>query len=235
MFCEISSFAQNSEPMTDYSTMIRENVEELYRFLEETVSDSDMTRIKDAFELALDAHKNQYRKSGLPYIIHPIAVALIVAKELELGPNPIIAALLHDVVEDTDYTLEDVRKRYGDDVAFLVDIVTKKKKEKYSHSKQVDNFRQLLESMQYDVRAVLIKLADRLHNMRTLESMKPDKQMKIAGETDYFYAPLANRLGLYHVKSELETLSFRFRCPREFSEIDALLTAEKEKDKEYLE
>ena len=97
MFCEISSFAQNSEPMTDYSTMIRENVEELYRFLEETVSDSDMNRIKDAFELALDAHKNQYRKSGLPYIIHPIAVALIVAKELELGPNPIIAALLHDV------------------------------------------------------------------------------------------------------------------------------------------
>ena len=93
MFCEVSSFAQNSEPMTDYSTMIRENVEELYRFLEETVSDSDMTRIKDAFELALDAHKNQYRKSGLPYIIHPIAVALIVAKELELGPNPIIAAL----------------------------------------------------------------------------------------------------------------------------------------------
>jgi GTP pyrophosphokinase len=99
----------------------------------------------------------------------------------------------------------------------------------------VDNFRQLLESMQYDVRAVLIKLADRLHNMRTLESMRPDKQMKIAGETDYFYAPLANRLGLYHVKSELETLSFRFRCPREFSEINDLLSAEKEKDLEYLE
>ena len=235
MFCEISGFAQNPDLMKDYSTMIQENVEELYRALEETVSEADMARIKDAFELAMEAHKDQYRKSGLPYIIHPIAVAEIVAKELELGPNPIIAALLHDVVEDTHYTLEDVRERYGDDVAFLVDIVTKKKKEKYSHSKQVDNFRQLLESMQYDVRAVLIKLADRLHNMRTLESMRPDKQMKIAGETDYFYAPLANRLGLYHAKSELETLSFRFRCPREFSEIDALLTAEKEKDKDYLE
>ena len=235
MFCEISGFAQNSEPMADYSTMIRENVEELYKVLEETVSESDMVRIKDAFALALEAHKDQYRKSGLPYIMHPIAVALIVAKELELGPDPVIAALLHDVVEDTNYTLEDVRERYGDDVAFLVDIVTKKKKEKYSHSKQVDNFRQLLESMQYDVRAVLIKLADRLHNMRTLESMRPDKQMKIAGETDYFYAPLANRLGLYHVKSELETLSFRFRCPREFSEINDLLSAEKEKDLEYLE
>ncbi len=235
MFCEISGFAQNQKLMEDYSKMIEERIAELYEVLAGTVSENDMARIKDAFELAHEAHKEQYRKSGLPYIIHPIAVALIVAKELELGPNPVIAALLHDVVEDTAYTLEDVRERYGDDVAFLVDVVTKKKKEKYSHSKQVDNFRQLLESMQYDVRAVLIKLADRLHNMRTLESMRPDKQMKIAGETDYFYAPLANRLGLYHVKSELETLSFRFRCPREFSEIDALLTNEKERDKEYLE
>ena len=235
MFCEISSFAQNPELMKDYSTMIQESISELYNVLEGTVSETDMSRIKDAFELAHDAHKDQYRKSGLPYIIHPIAVAQIVAKELELGPNPIIAALLHDVVEDTAYTLEDIHARFGDDVAFLVDVVTKKKKEKYSHSKQVDNFRQLLDSMQYDIRAVLIKMADRLHNMRTLESMRPDKQMKIAGETDYFYAPLANRLGLYHVKSELETLSFRFRCPREYSEINALLENEKERDREYLE
>ena len=235
MFCEISGFAQNPELMKDYSTMIQESISELYNVLEGTVSDTDMARIKDAYELALDAHKDQYRKSGLPYIIHPIAVAQIVAKELELGPNPVIAALLHDVVEDTAYTLEDIHERFGDDVAFLVDVVTKKKKDKYSHSKQVDNFRQLLDSMQYDVRAVLIKMADRLHNMRTLESMRPDKQMKIAGETDYFYAPLANRLGLYHVKSELETLSFRFRCPREYSEINSLLENEKERDKEYLE
>ena len=162
--------------MENYSTMIRENVAELYNVLKDTVSDVDMAMIKDAFELAMEAHKDQYRKSGLPYIIHPIAVALIVAKELELGPNPIIAALLHDVVEDTHYTLEDVRERYGDDVAFLVDIVTKKKKDKYSHSKQVDNFRQLLESMQYDVRAVLIKLARFYGTSRDYLLGETDKQ-----------------------------------------------------------
>ena len=221
--------------MEDYSSIINEGVEKLYKVLEESVSTADMSRIREAFQLAETAHRNQFRKSGLPYIIHPIAVAQIVAEELELGPNPVIAALLHDVVEDTPYTIEDVRGIFGDDVAFLVDIVTKKKKDKYSHSKQVDNFRQLLESMQYDVRAVLIKLADRLHNMRTLESMRPDKQMKIAGETDYFYAPLANRLGLYHVKSELETLSFRFRCPREFAEMDNLIKAENERGRKDLE
>jgi len=221
--------------MKDYGILIAERTARLYSFLEKCMSEEDMARIKDAYALAEEAHRNQYRKSGLPYIIHPIAVAQIVAEELELGPNPVIAALLHDVVEDTPYTLEDIRVRYGDDVALLVDAVTKKKKEKYSHSKQIDNFRQLLESMQYDVRAVLIKLADRLHNMRTLESMKPDKQMKIAGETDYFYAPLANRLGLYHIKSELETLSFRFRCPREYAEIDELLERSKERSKEDLE
>lgn len=235
MICEISGFAQNSRPMEDYSNIISERVDKLYSVLEKSVSAEDMIRIKDAFQLAEKAHRNQYRKSGLPYIIHPVEVALIVAEELELGPNPVIAALLHDVVEDTPYTIEDVRSIFGDDVAFLVDIVTKKKKEKYSHSKQVDNFRQLLESMQFDVRAVLIKLADRLHNMRTLESMRPDKQMKIAGETDYFYAPLANRLGLYHVKSELETLSFRFRCPREFAEIDSLIRADKDRSSKDLE
>lgn len=221
--------------MTDYQTIINNGTAELYEVLKRTVSPEDMARIQDAYELANDAHKNQFRKSGDPYIIHPIAVARILAEELELGANPVIAALLHDVVEDTDHTIEEIKERFGDDVAFLVDVVTKKKKEKYSHSKQIDNFRQLLESMQYDVRAVLVKLADRLHNMRTLESMKPDKQMKIAGETDYFYAPLANRLGLYHIKSELETLSFKFRCPRDFAEIEGLLTKEKENEKDAME
>ena len=132
MFCEISGFAQNPELMKDYNTTIQESISELYKVLEETVSETDMARIKDAFELAHDAHKDQYRKSGLPYIMHPIAVAKIVAQELELGPNPVIAALLHDVVEDTPYTLEDVQERFGDDVAFLVDVVTKKKKDKYN-------------------------------------------------------------------------------------------------------
>lgn len=211
-----------------YTTQIRESIESLFANLEQRISAEDMHRVRDAYALAADAHKEQRRKTGEPYIIHPIAVARIVAEELELGANPVIAAFLHDVVEDTDYTIEDIRERFGDDVAFLVGVVTKQKKEKYEKSKQVDNYRQILASVQYDVRAILIKLADRLHNMRTLDSMRPDKQMKIAGETDYFYAPLANRLGLYHIKSELENLSFRYRCPREYTEIAALICNEKE-------
>ena len=216
----------------DYNAIIDQKVADMMDAIKRRTEPEDMQRIKDAFELAREAHKKQFRKSGEPYILHPIAVARIVAEELELGANPIIAAFLHDVVEDTDYTLEDIRKRFGDDVAFLVGVVTKKKKDRYERSKQVDNYQQILESVQFDVRALLIKLADRLHNMRTLDSMRPDKQMKIAGETDYFYAPLANRLGLYHVKSELENLSFRYRCPQEYAEIETLLAEEKESIKE---
>lgn len=217
-----------------YTTQISESIESLFANMEQRISAEDMQRVRNAYALAAKAHKEQRRKTGEPYIIHPIAVARIVAEELELGANPVIAAFLHDVVEDTDYTIEDIRNRFGDDVAFLVGVVTKQKKDKYEKSKQVDNFRQILASVQYDVRAILIKLADRLHNMRTLDSMRPDKQMKIAGETDYFYAPLANRLGLYHIKSELENLSFRYRCPREYAEIEALLEQEKEENKEKL-
>ena len=212
----------------DYNAIIEQNVSEMLEAIKRRIEPEDIERIKEAFELAREAHKKQFRKSGEPYILHPISVARIIAEELELGANPIMAAFLHDVVEDTDYTLEDIRKRFGDDVAFLVGVVTKKKKDHYERSKQVDNYQQILESVQFDVRALLIKLADRLHNMRTLDSMRPDKQMKIAGETDYFYAPLANRLGLYHIKSELENLSFRYRCPREFAEIESLLAQEKE-------
>ena len=217
-----------------YTTQISESIESLFANMEQRISAEDMQRVRDAYALAAEAHKDQRRKTGEPYIIHPIAVARIVAEELELGANPVIAAFLHDVVEDTDYTIEDIRERFGNDVAFLVGVVTKQKKDKYEKSKQVDNYRQILASVQYDVRAILIKLADRLHNMRTLDSMRPDKQMKIAGETDYFYAPLANRLGLYHIKSELENLSFRYRCPREYAEIEALLEQEKEENKEKL-
>ena len=191
--------------------------------------------MRKAYEFAAEAHSAQRRKSGEPYIMHPIAVAAIVAEELELGENPVISAFLHDVVEDTDYTIEDIRERFGDDVAFLVDTVTKRKKDSYQHSKQVDNYRQILESVHYDIRALLIKLADRLHNMRTLESMRPDKQMKIAGETDYFYAPLANRLGLYHIKTELENLSFRYRCPRDYAIVENMLEEERNADRARLE
>ena len=184
-----------------------------------TFSQEDLIKINDAYEFAKHAHASQRRKSGEPYIVHPIAVAKIVAKEFQLETDSIIAAFLHDVVEDTTYTLEDIREKFGEQVAFLVGVVTKEKKDHYEKSKQVDNFKRMLNSIHYDVRALLIKLADRLHNMRTLSSMKPDKQMKIAGETDYFYAPLANRLGMHTVRTELENLSMKYRCPDEYNSL----------------
>lgn len=203
--------------------------EEVFKVLAPRVSETDLARVKDAYAFAREAHAGQKRNSGEPYIMHPIAVARIVAEELELDPNVVIAAFLHDVVEDTPHTLEEISARFGADVAFLVDVVTKRKKTNYIHSKQIDNFQQILDSVHYDIRALMVKLADRLHNMRTLDSMRADKQMKIAGETDFFYAPLANRLGLYYVKSELENLSFRFRCPREFETIERQLGEDRER------
>lgn len=219
----------------DYNRIIQERADHVFEVMAKRVSAEDMEYIHAAFELARDAHAPQKRKTGEPYILHPIAVANIAAEELMLGANPVIACFLHDVVEDTPYTIEDIRKRFGDDVDFLVRVVTKKPTHDYELSKQLDNYRQLLNSMQYDIRAILVKLADRLHNMRTLASMKPEKQMKIAGETDYFYAPLANRLGLYNIKTELENLSFRFRCPDEYEEISSLIAHHVEANKENLE
>ena len=219
----------------DYDNIIRMRANHVFEVMEKRVSAEDMERIRAAFELAREAHAPQIRKSGEPYILHPVAVANIAAEELRLGANPVIACFLHDVVEDTPYTIEDIRQRFGEDVDFLVRVVTKNPTHDYELSKQLDNYRQLLNSMQYDIRAILVKLADRLHNMRTLASMKPEKQMKIAGETDYFYAPLANRLGLYNIKTELENLSFRFRCPDEYEEISALIGRHVEANKENLE
>ena len=219
----------------EYNRIIQERADRVFEVMAKRVSSEDMLRIRAAFELAREAHAPQKRKTGEPYILHPIAVANIAAEELMLGANPVIACFLHDVVEDTDYTIDYIRNRFGDDVAFLVRVVTKKPTHDYELSKQLDNYRQLLNSMQYDIRAILVKLADRLHNMRTLASMKPEKQMKIAGETDYFYAPLANRLGLYNIKTELENLSFRFRCPDEYEEISSLIDRHVEANKENLE
>ena len=220
--------------MQDYDKIIEEKVLRVFSEMDSRVSTEDMVRIHEAYELARKAHAVQKRKSGEPYIIHPIAVATIVAEELKLGANPVIAAFLHDVVEDTDYTIDDIRQRFGDDVAFLVSVVTKKSTGNYEISKQVDNYKQMLNSIHYDIRALLVKLADRLHNMRTLSSMRPDKQMKIAGETDFFYAPLANRLGLYNVKIELENLSFRYRCPHEYELIAGLIQKDKDNQRERL-
>ena len=206
-----------------YEEKIQASVESIFTMLAKRLDEEQMKMVRTAYNFAAVAHKDQKRKTGEPYIIHPIAVARIVAEEMGLGANPVMAAFLHDVIEDCPYTIDDIRERFGDDVAFLVGVVTKQKKAKYDKSKQVDNFRQILSSVQFDVRAILVKLADRLHNMRTLSSMRPDKQMKIASETDYFYAPLANRLGLYNVKTELENLSFRYRCPREYEKLEKQL------------
>lgn len=200
----------------NYDAIIEERAQEVFDAMSGRTSEADMRRLHEAFEFARKAHEPQKRRSGEPYILHPIAVARITAIELRLDVNIVIAAFLHDVVEDTPHTLRDIRERFGDDVASLVKAVTKPHKKFYEMSKQLDNFKQMLNAMQGDIRGILVKLADRLHNMRTLASMRADKQMKIAGETDYFYAPLATRLGLYRVKMELENLSFKFRCPDEY-------------------
>ena len=215
--------------MEEVMQRIEQVAQHVFDVCAKRVSPEDLQRIKDAYAFAAEAHSGQKRNTGEPYIIHPVAVAAIAAEELELDANTVIASFLHDVAEDTQYTVEDIRARFGDDVAFLVDVVTKRKKHNYEHTKQVDNYRQILESVHYDIRALLVKLSDRLHNMRTLDSMRPDKQMKIAGETDFFYAPLAGRLGLYHVKTELENLSFRFRCPREYEQLERQLAEDRER------
>lgn len=222
-----------------YSKEVNDDIDMLFKNISDSFSCEDISKLKEALVFAEEAHADQRRKGGEPYITHPIAVARIVSEELKLGLNPIIVALLHDVVEDTPHTIEEIKERFGDDVAFLVDILTKKKREKYITSKQVDNFQQMLNSIHYDIRALLIKLADRLHNMRTLKSMKPEKQMKIAGETDYFYAPLANRLGLHKIKTELENLSLKYRSPHVYNYIEEetskYVTKHEEKLEEWLE
>ena len=223
------------EQIKNYEPIINEKVQRVFDAMEPRISDADMIRLKDAFELAREAHAPQVRKTGEPYILHPIAVATIAAEELRLDINSVIAAFLHDVVEDTPHTIEEIKARFGDDVAYLVKVLTKPDKHKPNTSMQVDNFKQMLNSMQRDIRPIFVKLADRLHNMRTLSSMKPNKQMKIAGETDYFYAPLANRLGLYYVKTELENLSFRFRCPHDFDQISRWIEGDRLQQKERLE
>ncbi len=177
--------------------------------------------IRKAFNIALEAHKDQRRKSGEPYIYHPIAVARICAEEIGLGVTSLVAALLHDTVEDTDLTLEDVRELFGDTVATIIDGLTKISGVNWhTDSMQAENFRKILLTLAQDVRVILIKLADRLHNMRTLESMSREKQLKIASETLFLYAPLAHRLGLYSIKSELEDLSLRAKEPEVYHDIE---------------
>ena len=182
----------------------------------------DRELIDKAFNVANKAHWNMRRKSGEPYILHPISVAKIVNQEIGLGARSIATALLHDAVEDTDYTLEEVNKDFGPKIASLIDGLTKISgtyNKGTSSSMQAENFRRMLLTLSDDLRVILIKIADRLHNMRTLDSMPENKKMKVAGETIFLYAPLANRIGLYAIKSELEDLSFKYRQPVIYEEI----------------
>ena len=173
----------------------------------------DLAAVEDAFYFAANAHHAQRRRSGEPYIYHPIAVATIAAGDIGLGRTSLVCALLHDVVEDTEYTLDDIRQRYGDKVAVVIDGLTKLDKVENAESLQAENFKKIISTLSQDVRVVLVKLADRLHYMRTLDSMPPHKQLKIASETSYIYAPLAYRLGLHAIKNELEDLSLKYRDP----------------------
>lgn len=193
----------------------KKEIQKRYRALlkacKPTMEKGDKRQIRLAFEMSVEAHKNMRRKSGEPYIYHPIAVAQIAAEEIGLGTTSIVCALLHDVVEDTNITLEDIEREFGKKVANIIDGLTKISGVfDQTSSIQAENFRKMLLTLADDVRVILIKLADRLHNMRTLDSMPRDKQLKISSETIYLYAPLAHRLGLYAIKSELEDLSMKY-------------------------
>ena len=205
--------------------MIQKEFEALLEDYKQSPHRQKIGIITSAFEFANQAHQGIRRRSGEPYIMHPLAVARIVVKEIGLGSTSICAALLHDVVEDTDYTVEDIESRFGPKIASIVDGLTKISGGVFGQqaSLQAENFRKLLLTMSEDVRVVLIKIADRLHNMRTLQAQPIEKQYKIAGETQYIYAPLAHRLGLFPIKSELENLSFKYEHPDTYAELEKKL------------
>jgi len=210
-----------SEKLVTEDVKINSLLEKLIENCSYCKSAKDEKMIRKAFKMAHEAHKGMRRKSGDPYIVHPLEVAVIVSDEIGLGVTSIVCAILHDVVEDTDLTIEDIENAFGKKIASIIDGLTKISGvfDKESNSLQAENFRKMLLTLSDDVRVIFIKLADRLHNMRTLDSLPRNKQMKIAGETIYLYAPLAHRLGLYMVKSELEDLSLKYRYPEVYNEI----------------
>lgn len=222
---------------TEISVLEREEIERkeilkryksLLRSIRHELTREQKKTIRAAFDLALDAHKDMRRKTGEPYIYHPIAVARIAAQEIGLGTTSIVCALIHDVVEDSDYTVEDIKRKFGEKTSKIVDGLTKIK-DVFDHtdSMQAENFRKMLLTLSDDVRVILVKLCDRLHNMRTLDSMSRKNQLKIASETLFLYAPLAHRLGLYGVKSELEDLSIKYTQREAYKDISSKLNAKK--------
>ncbi|MDG1422598.1 MAG: RelA/SpoT family protein [Flavobacteriaceae bacterium] len=219
---------ENKEIAKRYKNLLKETYQ--------TLSRSDKLMIRKAFNLSVEAHSNQRRKTGEPYIFHPISVAKIVANEIGLGAISIAAALLHDVVEDTAYTLNDIERLFGETVARIVSGLTKissLKKDK-DHSIQAENFRKMLLTLHDDVRVILIKVADRLHNMQTMDAMPAYKQVKIASETLYIYAPLAHRLGLYNIKTELEDLGLKYTEPEVYNDILSKISESKEDQEIYI-
>jgi GTP pyrophosphokinase len=216
---------------------IAKQYKELLRISYQTLTDEDKKLIRSAFDVAVDAHKDQRRKSGEAYIFHPIAVAKIVASEIGLDAVSIASALLHDVVEDTAYTLDDIERMFGETVARIVDGLTKiahLKKDK-DISQQAENFRKMLLTLHDDVRVIIIKIADRYHNMLTMDSMPEHKQVKIASETLYIYAPLAHRIGLYNIKTHLEDLSLKYTEPEVYNDIQAKIEDTEEESLAYIE
>ncbi|MBF8149451.1 bifunctional (p)ppGpp synthetase/guanosine-3',5'-bis(diphosphate) 3'-pyrophosphohydrolase [Winogradskyella sp. F6397] len=210
---------------------------ELLKVSYQTLSAKDKKLIRHAFEVAVDAHKDQRRKSGEAYIFHPIAVARIVAQEIGMDATSIAAALLHDVVEDNpDYTIDDIEQLFGETVARIVDGLTKisSLKKDMDVSLQAENFRKMLLTLNDDVRVIIIKIADRLHNMQTMDSMRSDKQVKIASETLYIYAPLAHRIGLYNIKTELEDLGLKYTEPEVYNDILEKIKDSKEDQDAYI-
>ncbi|UGS20424.1 RelA/SpoT family protein [Flavobacterium cyclinae] len=215
---------------------IAQEYKELLRISYQTLTDEDKKIIRKAFDVAVDAHKDQRRKSGEAYIFHPIAVAKIVARDIGLGATSIAAALMHDVVEDTEITVQDIEKMFNPKIAQLVEGLTKIAKVKTDQeiSVQAENFRKMLLTLNDDVRVILIKIADRLHNMQTMESMADYKQAKIASETLYIYAPLAHRLGLYNIKTQLEDLGLKYTEPEIYNDIVSKIKETKEEQDAYI-
>ena len=220
--------AEKKEILKRYRAILRASKDNLDK--------EDRKMVRKAFDLSLEAHKDMRRKSGEPYIFHPIAVAMIMVEEIGLGGISIVCALLHDVVEDTQYTLEDIEKLFNKKVAGIVDGLTKISGVfDHTSSLQAENFRKMLLTLSDDVRVILIKIADRLHNMRTLGSMPKDKQLKIASETAYLYAPLAHRLGLYSIKTELDDLSLKYTEPEVFKSIALKLQQSKKEREKFIQ
>ncbi len=217
-------------------SVIQASFDELIQISSNRCSEEGLELIRKAFKLAYEAHDGMYRKSGEPYIVHPLAVAKIVSRDIGLGSKSISCALLHDVVEDTHYTLEDIDRLFGSKIASIIDGLTKISGVFDNNtSLQAENFRKILLTLSDDVRVILIKIADRLHNMRTLSSLPAHKQMKISGETIYLYAPLAHRLGLYSIKTELEDLSLKHRYPKVYQELADKMAEYFNQRQEFLE